>query len=489
MEEPRGRAATPPEPPPNLSPDAADSRPGGPLPARYRDPVRIGTGGMGAVYRAHDELLGRTVAVKVPPATVASDETARRRFSREAVAAARIHHPNVATIYDVGEHDGLPFIVMELVPGGNLEDRLALGPASREEALAWVAQAAAALDAAHAAGVVHRDVKPANLLLDGEGRVKVADFGIARVLDEAGHTLTAAGTVLGSSGYASPEQARGEPATPVSDVYSLAAVAFELLCGERPYAGRSGIAELAAHAYDPVPSAAERAPELSPRIDAVLGRGLAKDPARRYGSTGAFAAALLAAAGHGAGATAVMPAGGPPPGRSGGRRHGRRALAGVLTAAAVIGGATAVGMMASGGDDDGPAAVATRTTTPPAAAPPRTVIETVTRDAPVAPAAPVDGTPPEPTAGEAVALTDRSTAALEAGETSDGLALAERALRALAGSGESYEGNASYNRGRALIDLGRCEEAVPALERAVAVGGTDWQMRVRRAALGEARAC
>ena len=218
----------------DLSPDEPL---GGLLPERYRDPVPIGTGAMATIYRARDERLGRDVAVKVPSPAAVADETNRRRFIREATAAARVRHPNVATIYDVGEHDGRLYLVMELVEGGNLEDRLARGRPPRVEALRLIAQAAAALDAAHAAGVVHRDVKPSNLLLDEAGTVKVADFGIARVLGDSG-TLTAPGTVLGSFGYASPEQALGEPTSPASDVYSLAAVAFELLTGDRPYGGR-----------------------------------------------------------------------------------------------------------------------------------------------------------------------------------------------------------------------------------------------------------
>ncbi|WP_217914853.1 serine/threonine-protein kinase [Miltoncostaea marina] len=468
----------------------------GALPARYRDPVLIATGGMGSVHRAHDDRLGRTVAVKVQSPALAADPAFRRRFRREATAAARIHHPHVATVYDVGTHEGLPYLVMEFVPGGTLGERMARGRPPRAQALRWIAQTADALDAAHAAGVVHRDVKPANLLLDARERVKVVDFGIARVLEDTGGTLTAAGTVLGSSGYASPEQAQGLPATAASDVYSLAAVAFELLAGEPPYAGRTGIAALWAHVHEPPPDAAARAPELPPAVAAVLARGLAKDPADRHPSAGALADDLAAACAARTGEpTAVMP---PPPSTAarGGAARPRRgaAVAAVAAVVAVAAGAGAAVIATTGGDGDRPAQrpAAAATVVRTAVAPPRTVVETVTEAAAPSPApapAPDAAGAPAPGPADAVALTDRSTAALEDGDAAGGLALAEQALRGLAGSGDPYEGNASYNAGRALIDLGRCDEAVPRLERAVAVGGSDWQMGVRRAALREARAC
>jgi hypothetical protein len=458
--------------------DRSDDSGGGVLPGRYRHPVRIATGGMGAVYRAHDERLGRMVAIKVPSDAIAEDATARARFRREAVSAARIHHPNVALVYDVGEHRGRPFMVMELVPGGTVEDRLARGRPPRATALAWIGQTAAALDAAHAAGVVHRDVKPANLLLDAEGRVKVADFGIARVVGERGATLTEAGTVLGSSGYASPEQAQGLPATPASDVYALGGVAFELLTGERPFAPRTGVAELTAHAYAPVPSARERDPDVPPGVDAVLARALAKDPAARFASAGALASALRDAFAHPGQPTAVMS---PPPPPARPQRRLRPAIAALAAVAVVAAGAALAATMLD--DDRGGQA-------PPAeaASQVRTVVRTVTREAPAAPA-PDGREAGTPGADDPVALTDRSTAALEAGDAATGLALAERALLALEGTGEAYEGNASFNRGRALIDLGRCKEAMRPLRRAVEIGGTDWQVETRRAALEEARDC
>ena len=177
------------------------------LPPRYLRPTRIGYGGMGEIFRAEDDVLGRTVAIKVLSEQYARDESLRARFTREALAAARLSgESGTVTIFDVGEWEGRPFIVMEYLAGGSLEARLSEGgPPPVEEALAWLEQAAGALDAAHRQGVVHRDVKPGNLLLDSDGDLRVADFGIASA---AGlHSLTLTGTVLGTAGYLSPDPA------------------------------------------------------------------------------------------------------------------------------------------------------------------------------------------------------------------------------------------------------------------------------------------
>ena len=198
---------------------------------------------MSEVYRAIDTKLDRTVVIKLLAERDAADSDLRERLTREALAAGRLTAgPNTVTIYDVGEWDGRPYIVMEFLPGGSLEEQLRRdGPVSPRRALACLADAAAALDHAHASGVVHRDVKPANLLLDGEGRLHVADFGIASAAGLASMTLT--GTVLGTAGYLSPEQAQGRPATPAADRYALAVVGFELLAGERPFRRDSFAAE------------------------------------------------------------------------------------------------------------------------------------------------------------------------------------------------------------------------------------------------------
>ncbi len=262
------------------------------LPDRYRVVRHLASGGMAAVWEAHDELLDRDVAVKILAPHLGEDERARRRFQREARAAAGLSsHPHVVTIYDVGEHAGRVFMVMEIMRGGTLGDRLKSGREIESgTALRWMREAAEALVAADDTGVVHRDIKPGNLLLDGQERLAVADFGIARVAWEDQLTLT--GQVLGTAAYISPEQAMGEPATAASDRYSLAVVAYELLTGSRPFEGSHFAVQARAHVEDPPPPPSSRNPDLSAAVDAVLERALAKDPRDRYGSAPQFADAL-----------------------------------------------------------------------------------------------------------------------------------------------------------------------------------------------------
>src|SRR3954447_3076213 len=262
------------------------------LPNRYRVVRHLANGGMASVWEAHDELLDRDVAVKILAPHLGEDERARKRFQREARAAAGLSsHPNVVTIYDVGEHRDRVFMVMEIMRGGSVADRLRSGAAiPHATALRWLRDAAGALDAAHAAGVVHRDIKPANLLLDERDRLAVADFGIARLAWEDQLTLT--GQVLGTAAYLSPEQAMGEAATAASDRYALAVVAYELLTGTRPFEAEHFAAQARAHVEDPVPPASTRERELSPAVDAVLERGLAKDPGDRWPSSTEFVDAL-----------------------------------------------------------------------------------------------------------------------------------------------------------------------------------------------------
>src|SRR4051794_22615703 len=263
------------------------------LPPRYRDPDHIGSGGMGDIFRATDQELGRAVAVKVLAERYAQDSGLRQRFKREALAAARLSgNPNIVTIFDVDEHNGRPLIVMEYLSGGSLEDRPP-GPCPPSQALRWLDDAASALDAAHEAGVVHRDVKPGNLIRDGRGNVQVADFGIATATGM--ESFTQAGTILGTAGYLSPEQARGERAGAASDRYALAVVAWELLAGRRPFASETPTAEAAAHVQVPVPSIHAANPSLPAGYDAIFERALAKDPAARYPT----AAELVAELRHG----------------------------------------------------------------------------------------------------------------------------------------------------------------------------------------------
>ena len=264
---------------------------------------------MGDIYLATDDTLGREVVVKVLSERYAADEAITERFKREGLAAARLSGESGAvTIFDVGEWEGRPFIVMEHLGGGSLEERLAgEGAQPPARALAWLEQAAATLDSAHRHGVVHRDVKPANLLLDSHDDLHVADFGIASAAGLDSMTLT--GTVLGTAGYLSPEQARGERAGPASDLYALAVVAYELLSGQRPFENDSPTAEAVAHVHAPVPSIAALRKNLPAELDGVFRRALAKDPAARFDSASEFVSELREAlAGSGETTTQLPPA-------------------------------------------------------------------------------------------------------------------------------------------------------------------------------------
>ena len=255
---------------------------------------------MASVWEAHDELLDRAVAVKLLATHLSEDDRARTRFQREARAAAGLSsHPHVVTIYDVGEHAGRTFMVMELMRGGSVADVLRRDePISHERSLRWLEEAAGALDTAHDAGVVHRDIKPANLLLDDRDRLAVGDYGIARLAWE--EQVTQTGQVLGTAAYISPEQAMGHPAVAASDRYALAIVAFELLTGEKPFNAEHFAAQARAHVEDVPPPASERAPDLNSEVDEVLAKGMAKEPEDRWGSSAELADRLRKAVESGA---------------------------------------------------------------------------------------------------------------------------------------------------------------------------------------------
>ena len=262
---------------------------------RYRLDSRIATGGMGEVWRGTDTVLGRNVAVKLLKTEYADDPTFRSRFETEARHAAALHHPGIAGVYDVGESspdDGSvhprPFLVMELVEGQPLSALLVGGRDLDPDAVRdLLAQVGDALGAAHAAGIVHRDVKPANLIVTPAGKIKVTDFGIARAAEGVGITRT--GAVMGTPQYLSPEQAEGRPATAASDVYALGVVAFEMLAGRRPFEAESPVATALAHVREPIPDLPSEVPR---DLAAVVRRALAKDPAERYADGAAFAVAL-----------------------------------------------------------------------------------------------------------------------------------------------------------------------------------------------------
>lgn len=262
---------------------------------RYRLDSMIATGGMGVVWRATDTRLDREVAVKVLKAEYADDPTFRTRFEGEARSAAALHHPGIAGVYDYGHDDSgrlSPYLVMELVDGQPLSTLLTNARTNGRTLDAAVvqdliAQAGEALGVAHRAGIVHRDVKPANLLVTADRTVKITDFGIARAADSV--ALTRTGSVMGTPQYLSPEQARGNPSTPASDVYSLGVVAFECLTGRRPFEAETPVATALAHLQQPIPPLPATVP---PALAAVVTRALAKDPAQRYVDGAAFAAAF-----------------------------------------------------------------------------------------------------------------------------------------------------------------------------------------------------
>ena len=254
---------------------------------RYQLERRIAVGGMGEVWQARDEVLGRRVAVKLLRPDLAEDEGFRTRFRTEARAAARLSHPGVVSVFDYGEQSGSCYLVMELIDGEPLSSVLARrGPLPPNEAMSIVAQAASVLAAAHRQGIVHRDVKPANLLLRPDGRVKVTDFGIARAAGAA--TVTEAGTIMGTVAYMSPEQVRGERVSSASDVYSLGVVAFQCLTGERPFAADESIAVALAHLRRPAPPLPS---SVSVDVRRLVNGMLEKDPARRPPSAAAVAEA------------------------------------------------------------------------------------------------------------------------------------------------------------------------------------------------------
>jgi predicted Ser/Thr protein kinase len=258
---------------------------------RYRIEAEAGRGGMGVVYRARDPQLDRVVALKVIAPELASDSTFRARFARESQVTAGLDHPNVIPVYDAGEDDGRLFIAMRFVDGTDLQrvlrERGALDPAT---AVDLVSQAASALDAAHARGLVHRDVKPANLLITGQERphVYLTDFGLAK-RDGSSGQLTSTGGWLGTPDYSSPEQGEGRELDPRSDVYSLGCVLYAALTGAAPFADVPRAGKGWAHMNERPPRLRERRPEVPAALEPVLARALSKEPRDRYGSAGELA--------------------------------------------------------------------------------------------------------------------------------------------------------------------------------------------------------
>lgn len=328
------------------------------LSGRYRLDERLAAGGMGSVYAGQDELLSRKVAVKLLKEELAGDPRFVERFRREARSVAGLSHPNIAAVFDYGEEDGRQFIVMELVEGRDLARVIhadgALGP---ERSVRIGGQVLAALEHAHAAGIVHRDVKPANVIIGPGDRVKVTDFGIARATGQA--TLTATGSVLGSAHYIAPEQADGRPTSPATDIYSAGIVLYEMLVGKPPFTGESALQIAMRHVTDTVPPPSAANADVPPGLDAIVARATAKNPDDRFASAAQMGTALEAAldptqrmdapaatsvlSGAGAGATAPLTEAStpPPPPAPGAARApgggGRRAMGVLLVLLAVAG--------------------------------------------------------------------------------------------------------------------------------------------------------
>jgi hypothetical protein len=339
--------------------------------AGYRIETVAGRGGMGVVYRAVDLALARPVALKLISDDLASDASFRERFKRESRLAASIRHPNVITVFHAGEEHGRLYIAMDYIEGSDLRQLIA-GSTRLHPRLAagLVSQVAEALDAAHAQTLVHRDVKPANILIAGEGEpyhAYLTDFGLTKYTG-SDSAITQTGMVVGTIDYMAPEQIHGAPVDARADVYSLGCVLFEALTGRVPYPRESNVAKMFAHASEPPPSVTAAAPDLAPAFDAVVARAMAKDPAERYLSAGDLGrAALAAAAGtapalaeqsvaageaapHDAGATVPrrIEAAPTPPPRAPARRRSRLLIA---AAAALLAAAAAAVVLLAGGDD------------------------------------------------------------------------------------------------------------------------------------------
>jgi len=272
------------------------------LSRRYRIVARMGTGGMGVVYRAWDKHDERYVVIKAPKRELAGDPLFHERFARELAALKALSHPSVVPIVDVGNEDGTPFAVMPYMAGGSLKQRRPMrqaAPVDPSHLWRWLPAIAAALDFVHASNYVHRDVKPDNILFDGPGAPLLSDFGIATLISAAEESaamqgLTAAGFAVGTPDYMAPELIHGTKADPRVDQYALAVVTYELLAARKPFAGPTPAAVLVAHATTAAPPLCEVRPRTPAAVSAAVARGMARKPDERFASCSAFAAAVLA---------------------------------------------------------------------------------------------------------------------------------------------------------------------------------------------------
>ena len=329
------------------------------LSGRYKLEAKLGSGGMSTVYLAKDATLDRAVAVKVMHREMSEQPDQLERFRQEARAVAKLSHPNVVAVIDAGEDGGHPYIVFEYVEGETLKQRIArVGALDTQEALAYAIEIARGLTVAHARNMVHRDIKPQNVLIDAEGRAKLTDFGISRQLEQDG--MTATGRVLGTTDYVAPEQAMGHPVDIRSDIYSLGVVLYEMLIGQVPFHADSQVGVAMKHVNEELPDVQQRRPEISAAAALVVERATDKDPAQRYQEVGEMIDDLSTAleveaarAGSTTGeATSVLDAV-PPPKRklSGGRRWSWAAIA--LLVLIAVGALVLVKFISSGGGGGG----------------------------------------------------------------------------------------------------------------------------------------
>ncbi len=378
------------------------------LERRYELGARLGSGGMAEVFAGYDRNLARPVAIKLLKTDV-PDPRARERFEREARTAAGFVHPNAVTVYDVGDDGRRPYLVMELIEGRDLAELLAArGPLSPGQAARIADQMLAALGAAHERGLVHRDVKPGNVLVTRDGTAKLADFGIAKAAADATAGLTLTGQVMGTPRYLAPEQAAGEGATPRSDLYSAGVVLYEMLAGEPPFTGDTPVAIALAHQQAPVPPLTDRRPGVPPALVATVGRALEKDPERRFPDAAAMRASLRGAPDGAAttvaaaAPTAVMPAEAAIPPRKPTRKRSRWWIAAAIPVLFALGVGLGLALVDRSDDEPGASIDATTPTTP----------TTPVTEAPTTTAAPTTTTTPAPqTIGELIALLTANPAA------------------------------------------------------------------------------
>ncbi len=306
----------------------------------YEILAALGAGGMGEVYRARDPRLGREVAIKVLPASFSRDPDRLKRFEQEARAAGVLNHPNIMAVYDIGTHEGAPYVVMELLEGETLRGRIAVGPLPQRKAIEYAVQIAHGLAAVHGKGIVHRDLKPENLFVTKDGRVKILDFGLAKLVqqEEKGPqtelpTATEPGVVLGTIGYMSPEQVRGQAAETRSDIFSFGAILYEMLSGSRAFSGGSAADTMSAILMKEPPDLSLTDQNITPGLERIIRHCLEKNPEERFHSAHDLAFDLAALSGISApsGRAAVF-AGEPA------RKRIWLGLAGLAAVAAIAGG-------------------------------------------------------------------------------------------------------------------------------------------------------